>query len=130
MEAIKNGLVTNTKYQGGTTINQRPHLIVMANFLPQVSRLSIDRWDIRELISQVDDHKFVVVARRLDAYKVAERAKASESTKDSAERILDRIKGLAENRKSYFKRMMELARDELDFIAEQEIVERERLNCE
>lgn len=46
IEAIKNGLVTSTKYAGSTMCFPSPHVIVFANFRPQKDRLSLDRWRI------------------------------------------------------------------------------------
>lgn len=44
IEAIKNGLVTSTKYVGSSMCFPSPHVIVFANFSPQKYRLSRDRW--------------------------------------------------------------------------------------
>lgn len=49
LEAIKDGLIQSGKYEGGFKIYAPPHVIVMANFLPDLQALSIDRWDIRHL---------------------------------------------------------------------------------
>lgn len=48
-EAIKDGLIQSGKYEGGYRIYAPPHLVVMANFVPELSALSLDRWDIRYL---------------------------------------------------------------------------------
>lgn len=51
LESIKNGLVCNTKYETGTKVFDSPHVFVFANFVPSdMSKLSKDRWDIREII--------------------------------------------------------------------------------
>jgi len=50
LEAVKNGLVCNTKYETGVKAFNTPHVIVFANYPPDdLSALSSDRWDIREL---------------------------------------------------------------------------------
>lgn len=50
IEAIKNGLVCNTKYETGFKAFNTPHLVVFANFPPDdPDQLSSDRWDIREI---------------------------------------------------------------------------------
>lgn len=46
IEAIKNGMVTSTKYVGSTMCFDSPHVIVFANFEPQKCKLSQDRWRI------------------------------------------------------------------------------------
>lgn len=49
MESIKNGLVCNTKYETGVKAFNPPHIIVFANFSPEVEKMSLDRWDIRTI---------------------------------------------------------------------------------
>lgn len=49
IESVKNGMITALKYVGGTVYHNKPHVVVMANFLPNLDRMSIDRWDIRSL---------------------------------------------------------------------------------
>lgn len=46
IESIKNGIYFNTKYTSGMRVYPHPHLICLANFLPDKSALSEDRWDI------------------------------------------------------------------------------------
>lgn len=46
MEAIKNGLVQTGKYKGGTKLFNPPHILVFANWRPDTSALSRDRWAI------------------------------------------------------------------------------------
>jgi len=48
IEEIKDGFVTATKYTGGTCVFDTPHLVVFANWLPQVECLSLDRWHIQQ----------------------------------------------------------------------------------
>jgi len=49
IEKIKNGIAYSGKYEGGKLRIIPHHLIVFANFEPDVSKLSADRWVIREL---------------------------------------------------------------------------------
>lgn len=49
LENILNGRMTSTKYEGGIVRWRSEHVIVFANFLPNVRAASQDRWDIREL---------------------------------------------------------------------------------
>lgn len=49
MEYLKDGLFMSGKYEGGMVIRNSPHVIVMANFEPDKSALSKDRWIIRSL---------------------------------------------------------------------------------
>lgn len=51
LESIKNGKITSQKYVGKTRVFDIPHVVVFANWLPKVDKLSHDRWDIRELIT-------------------------------------------------------------------------------
>lgn len=53
LEAIKDGLISSGKYEGGFRTFPPPHVIVMANFRPDEAALSLDRWDIRSLHNNV-----------------------------------------------------------------------------
>lgn len=46
IESIKNGIFYNTKYESGMVIFNNPHVIVLANFEPDYSKLSLDRWNV------------------------------------------------------------------------------------
>jgi len=47
LESIKNGLIVNTKYETGSKIFNPPHVIVFSNMMPDVSAMSMDRWNIK-----------------------------------------------------------------------------------
>jgi len=49
MENFKNGQFYSTKYECKNVKFNTPHVVVFANFLPDVTKLSADRWDIREI---------------------------------------------------------------------------------
>jgi len=51
LEANKNGFVQSKKYMGIKRIFPPPLVIVFANFLPDRTKLSADRWDIHEIIN-------------------------------------------------------------------------------
>jgi len=57
LEQIKDGLITSQKNNGETLIFNSPHIVVFANFPPDKSKLSEDRWDIRELNDDGMDFK-------------------------------------------------------------------------
>lgn len=46
MECIKNGFFYSGKYEGGMCIFNSPHVIVFSNQLPEMDKLSHDRWQI------------------------------------------------------------------------------------
>lgn len=46
MESIKNGLFFNGKYESGMVLMNNPHVVVFANFEPDRSKLSEDRWRV------------------------------------------------------------------------------------
>jgi len=54
MEEIKDGIFFSPKYESGMVLYNPPHVIVFANFPPDTSRLSADRWFI-ENIDRMDD---------------------------------------------------------------------------
>lgn len=49
MESIKNGIMFSTKYDSAMKIYDPPHFVVFANFVPVYSKLSQDRWHVREI---------------------------------------------------------------------------------
>ena len=51
VESLKDGIIFSGKYEGGAKIFPPPHVIIFANFLPDLTKLSQDRWDIRTLLN-------------------------------------------------------------------------------
>jgi hypothetical protein len=49
MECIRNGMMTATKYVGGTVVFENKVMVVFANFLPDVTKMSLDRWIIKKI---------------------------------------------------------------------------------
>lgn len=49
LESIKDGIFYNSKYESGMVLFNPPHIICFANFEPETSKLSEDRWVITEL---------------------------------------------------------------------------------
>lgn len=44
LEGMKDGMMTNVKYEAATLIFNRPHVVVMSNEEPEYDKLSADRW--------------------------------------------------------------------------------------
>lgn len=68
LENILDGNLTSTKYSGGVVNWTCEHVIVFANFLPHVTNMSKDRWDIRELVTEDSDEP--VTVNNLSYYEV------------------------------------------------------------
>ncbi len=49
IEAVKNGIFFNGKYESGMCIFTEPHVVIFANFEPERHKLSIDRWVVKEI---------------------------------------------------------------------------------
>lgn len=49
IEKVKDGYYMSAKYESLMIVRNCPHFIVFANFLPDVSKMSRDRWNIYEL---------------------------------------------------------------------------------
>lgn len=49
LESLKDGHYNNTKYDTHAVLQNPSHVIVMANFLPEMKLLSSDRWKIRTI---------------------------------------------------------------------------------
>lgn len=46
LESIKDGLVTSPKYESSTMVFNSPHVVVLANCRPVVTRMTSDRWKV------------------------------------------------------------------------------------
>lgn len=66
LEMIKDGFITTTKWAGQTLLFQEPHVVVFANFEPDIHKMSLDRWKIR--ILGRDDKNIPVVTDRYTGY--------------------------------------------------------------
>lgn len=51
IESVKDGLMTSVKYESSTLVFNCPHVWVLSNELPDVRRLSADRWKIWSIIN-------------------------------------------------------------------------------
>lgn len=49
LESIKNGIISNTKFETGMKLFNSPHVIVFANEPPDLTELSADRWNVVDL---------------------------------------------------------------------------------
>ncbi len=57
IEEIKNGIFYNTKYECRMVLYDNPHVIILANFLPEMEKLSADRWVIHQVSEESDDNE-------------------------------------------------------------------------
>lgn len=95
IESIKDGHVTATKYEGGNTFFDIPHLVVFSNWEPNVMMLSLDRWDIRyieedkkvrkrnsrDIIPDIQLYRREQIAEKLSQFEVWEIKEILEITK-------------------------------------------------
>lgn len=51
LESVKDGLFFSSKYESGMCMYPNPHVIVFANFVPNLASMTADRWDLRHLSS-------------------------------------------------------------------------------
>lgn len=51
LEQLKNGLIYSGKYEGGLCLFDDVHVFVFANFMPDLSQFSKDRWNIIDISS-------------------------------------------------------------------------------
>ena len=47
IEQLKDGVISSQKYHGKTLFFNSPHVVIFANYFPDVSQISLDRWKIR-----------------------------------------------------------------------------------
>lgn len=71
IENFKNGQYLSTKYETKQKLFKIPHIIVMANFKPDQSKLSIDRWHIID----TDDYKEEQEAEKIEITRLKPRKK-------------------------------------------------------
>lgn len=76
IETLKNGMITCTKYKGATFAFVPPHIVVFSNWLPQLNKLSMDRWNVMSLSGNPDN----VVIKHLNAYALREKDNESEDS--------------------------------------------------
>lgn len=46
IESVKDGYITSTKYESGTLVFNNPHTLIFSNELPEIDKLTKDRWII------------------------------------------------------------------------------------
>ena len=66
IDSVKNGVVFSTKYESKMKVFTTPHVVIMANFAPDESKMSADRWDIRYLTAE--DQKMPNLDDVMDIY--------------------------------------------------------------
>lgn len=70
MEQLSDGAIANTKFEGACFVFNKPHVIVLANCLPIMSKMTRSRWILKEikdgrLIDYVEEHKLVKKIKKL-----------------------------------------------------------------
>lgn len=56
LESIKNGVMFSSKYESQMKLFKQPHVVVFANWPPDTTKLSEDRWDVRDLWPDQQDY--------------------------------------------------------------------------
>lgn len=49
LEAVQDGIFFSGKYESGMVIMEKPHVVVLANFEPNMGAISADKWDVRKI---------------------------------------------------------------------------------
>lgn len=57
LEQVKDGIFYNTKYESGMVVFDSPHVIIMANEKPVISKMSLDRWRIIRIDGKPDNYE-------------------------------------------------------------------------
>lgn len=64
LECVKNGIITNTKFETGAKVFNAPHIFITSNFPPDLSELSLDRWQIYEINEKKEMVKKEIVKKK------------------------------------------------------------------
>jgi hypothetical protein len=83
LESIKDGAMTAVKYVGESMFFESPHVVVFANYMPAIKKMTLSRWDIRQLQAEVIEGSKVITVKRLDVDELIrkENAKSVEVAK-------------------------------------------------
>lgn len=75
IESVKDGIFFSAKYESGMCLFNSPHVLVFANFMPDITKLSKDRWQVfeivdntlklRDLVQEAEDYHDEII-RNLD----------------------------------------------------------------
>lgn len=52
LEDIKDGIIINTKYETGSKIINSPHVIVFSNHMPELDKMTKDRWKLFKIVNK------------------------------------------------------------------------------
>lgn len=66
IEEIKDGIFYNTKYESGMVLFDNPHVIILANFLPDKTALSEDRWNIHNYTEHNEKNTNKIIKEFMD----------------------------------------------------------------
>lgn len=69
IEAIKDGMIFSGKYESKTKVFNSPHVLIMANFMPNLEALSKDRWMIHNLGEEMTHEEFIAYELHNNIYK-------------------------------------------------------------
>lgn len=61
LEEIKNGIICNTKYETGMRLINPPHIVIFANFYPDTSKFTSDRWKIFTIDDEMNLRPYDVI---------------------------------------------------------------------
>lgn len=84
IEQIKNGMVFSTKYAPERVCMSPPHVICFANFRPDLTRLSADRWCVLEIDKNTNDFVYFDSARWLPSSSSSSASSSSSSCSSSS----------------------------------------------
>jgi hypothetical protein len=75
IENVKNGIFTSVKYEPETYVGSIPHVVVFANFFPDLTSLSIDRWRLLRITERqdlvfMDTSQVLRISERLNFHRV------------------------------------------------------------
>lgn len=83
MEILKNGQYLSTKYESQQRVFKIPHIIVFSNYQPDKTKLSMDRWDIKDMTERTSATNI-----KYDETDIKQTSATKMDTDDSDEEII------------------------------------------
>lgn len=91
IEALKDGMITAEKYHGETMYFPSPHVVIFANYFPDIKTMTIDRWSIRVLDTDGDNVRHELSGYDIEDWIEEKMTKRGVDREEAMESMLEAI---------------------------------------